>query len=240
MMEENQVANISEESTLEETDETSDSSTEETQDSEATEEQATEEQTPLHEHPRFKEVIGEKNELKEQVQALQNKLLEVTDRVTTNQQSKEDPYADLDQQSKAWLKQRDAQVEEIARRVATEERKKAEVEMQAVRNEYGKLAAQQFLDKHEDVKRGSEELTKIVEKAKAIGGNLEDAYKVVMFDKNVEKAVQGATKKRQEKIKEKIKANVETEGVGEGLKSQDKISFDDSFAKAEKDLNISY
>lgn len=218
-----------------------DSSLEETQLEEPTSEEGVEKEVPFHQHPRFKELVDQKNEAKQQADLLQQKLLELTDKALTRKEPSEDPYADLDGESKRWLKQRDVQVEEIARRVAAEERKKAEVEIQMVRNEYGKVAAQQFLSGHPDVNKGSDELRTIVNKAREIGGNLDDAYKIVMFEKNGEAAARRATQKKQQQIKEKLAANVETKGTSDkGLKPKGPEDFDSAFLEAEKELGILY
>jgi len=230
MTEENVVDNTETEATQTQEEEVSESSTDETQDEEATSEKATE-QVPFNEHPRFKELIDEKNELKDEVKQLRNQVFDAV----KPREVEQDPNTGKSLEEKAFYEDMDKRM----RKVAAEERKKAEVEIQAVRNEYGKLAANQFLNAHPDVSKGSEELKQVVRKAQEIGGNLEDAYKIVMFDSNAQREVEKERKSKQQKTKEKIAANVETKGLPAGaIKAKDDKSFEDTFNDAFKDVEM--
>ena len=224
MVEEKLVENTETQATETQDEETLDSSTDETQDEEATSEKATEE-VPFNEHPRFKELISEKNELKDEVKQLRNQVFDAV----KPKEDKTDQDAGKSLEEKAFYQDMDKRM----RKVAAEERSKAEVEIQAVRNEYGKLAANQFLNSHPDVKKGSEELKDVVRKAQEIGGNLEDAYKIVMFDSNAQREVEKVKQKKVLKTKEKVAANVETKSLPEGaIKARDDKSFEDTFNAA--------
>ena len=232
MSEEIKDDNIELESSPVQDEEVSDSSTEETeasQSEEATSTKATAD-GPFNEHPRFKELIEEKNEYREQLRQMQQQLLDVTRPKETEQ----DPYAGKTAEEVQFWQQ----VEKIAERKAAAERKKAESEIQAVRNEYGKIAANQFLSAHPDVPKGSQELKDIVKTAQELGGNLEAAYKVVMFDSNAQRKVEEVKKSQLKKTKEKMAANVETKSLPVGaIKAKDDLSFADTFNKAFADID---
>lgn len=233
MEEEQKVAKIEEDSTPVQDAEESESSTDEAQVEEATSEQATEKQTPFHEHPRWKEIQEEKLEWKERAQKLEEQYLELAKPKTPEA----DPYADVeDKQTKDWYKQRDERMKQIAKEAAAVERQKAEIEIKALRDAYGQIAAKDFLKDHPDVKKGSDDLKQIVQKAQAIGGNLEDAYKIVMYESNAQKAVEAATKKKTKQTQDKLAANVETKGVPPSLPPKDDKSFDEAFGDAWKEL----
>jgi len=218
------------ETSPEQDEESSSSSDEETQDEEATSEKATEE-VPFNEHPRFKQLIDEKNELKDEVKQLRNQVFDAV----KPKEVEQDPLAGKSPEEKEFWRN----VKEISRKEAMEVAKQKEAELQAIRNEYGKVAANQFLSSHPDVKKGSEELKQVVKKAQEIGGNLEDAYKIVMFDSNAQREVEKVKKVKQQKTKEKIAANVETKTLPPGaIKAKDDLSFEETFNDVFKQAEV--
>ena len=230
MFEEEKDENIVEDTSLEQDEETSDSSTEETQNEEATSEKATE-KVPFNEHPRFKELINEKNELKDEVKQLRNQVFDAV----KPKEAEQDPNAGKSLEEKAFYEDMDVRT----KRIVDNAIKKAEEKVQVVYDAYGKIAAERFLDKHPDIKKGSQELKDIVKKAQQIGGNLEDAYKIEMFDSNAQREVEKVKKVKQAKTKEKIAANVETRNLPpQAIKAKDDLSFADTFDKTWKDSDI--
>jgi len=243
MPEEIQEANTEQETSPVPDEEIVDSSTTEIQDEEATSQKATEE--PFHEHPRFRQLIDEKNELKQEVQQLRQHVLDSS----KPKEPQEDPYEQFaDEEQKRLAKQWDKHITEVARKAAAEERKLAEGELDVYRRMVGGVIAKDFIKSHDDVKKGSPEMVEITKKAQIyarsgmdLGDALEDAYKVVMSEQHVQNAAEKAQKKQQQKTKEKIAANVETSGV-----SQDKLSgsepatLEDAFKKAEKEMGITF
>lgn len=204
---------------------------------------------PFHEHPRFKELITEKNELKEFNQKLQNQLLEITKAPAMSfQQKVEDKLysANTPEEREFWQT-----VERVAEskieRVRQEERNRYEGEMKSLQSMVGRTLANDFMKNHPDVEKGSPEMEKIVVKAHKMAQTgaidlheaLEDSYRAVMFDRVQEKAVAKHKEQIKVKTKEKEKANVETSTVPANSPVVRKFQdFDAAFDKTAKDLGI--
>ncbi len=245
-MSEEEINENEESLTSEETDEDEASSPQD-QGGEATPEQATGE--PFHTHPRFQELIQERNELKQTTQQLQQQLIDLTGRVTPQQQqqvAEQKLYeANTPEEKQFW-----AQVEKIADAKATKARAEAEARYQQEIAGYQKMVstviADRFLEKHSDVGKGSAEMAQIVKKAqkdaslgKDLVESLEDAYRVVMFDRKAQMEVDKAVKSNQTKTKQKLAANVEKKGIPQnsGLPPGND-SLEDAFSKAWKECGL--
>lgn len=227
----------------------SESSAEETTETESSTEVVEVKETPFHEHPRFKELISEKNELKEANAKLQNQLFEVMKTPSTMAAKVEDKIynANTPEEREFWQT-----VERVAEnkieRVRSEERNRYEGEMKNLQNMVGRTLANDFIKNHPDVEKGSPEMERIVSKAyrmAASGGDLsealEDSYRSVMFDTVKEKAVKAHQEKTKEKAKEKQKANVETTSVPKNSPVSKKFGdFDAAFDKTAKELGVSF
>jgi len=227
------------------------STSEEEQLEEATSEQAVEkeESTPFHEHPRFKELVTEKNELKEENKRLQQQMFEVINRSSSDNKQviEQQLYEARTPEEKAFWQQ----VEKIADSKATKARDEAEKrytqEIGGYQRMVGNIIADRFLEKHPDVKKGSPEMERIVQKAqkeasfgKDILESLDDSYKVVMFEKSAEIAVANEKKQRSLKLKEKEKANVEISEVSSKLPLKKDASMEEVFDDTAKSLGISW
>lgn len=188
------------------------SSTVENQSEEATSQKATE--VPFNEHPRFKELISEKNELKVQLgQALEALKSTRQPNETQNQQIEQKIYeATTPDEKRFW-----ETVEKIAEAKADSKIKEKESifksEINSVYQAYGKLAANEFLRNHPDVQKGSKELEDIWKYATKNNVDPDDAYKIVMFDRNASLAVEKEKKKSEDLNKQKKAANVETKTI---------------------------
>lgn len=248
-MEDKELTQQAESSPVTDEQQPSESSTEETQPSEATEQEAVE-QTPLHEHPRFKEVIQEKNEYKQQAAELQQKLVEITSRITTPKDPEADPYAGLTPEEKNFYRNLDdrtqKQVDRAVQKAREEERKNYESQLGSIYKAYGELAANEFLRSHPDLKRGSPEMEDIRKEAFAISKNptiedLDRAYKIVMFGKQQQLAAEKEKQKQKQMNQAKAKANLEQKSVPPNvLTKEDFTSVEDAFKKAETDLDFKW
>jgi hypothetical protein len=191
------------------------SSPSEPQDEEATsEEEATEKEVPFDEHPRWKEVQTAKHEA-ERAAAEAKAQAEYYKGLAEGSKPvpiPEAPEGSTPEEREFWKKVED-KAKKVADKVRQEERERFETELKTVRNEYGKIAANQFLKDHPDISRGSKELEDIVRKASQSGLPLDDAYRIVMFDKAQETAVEKSKREKQELNKKKLAANVETKTV---------------------------
>lgn len=232
MPEEEQDDNIQEDPSLLEDDELEDSST-----SEDDVEQEEEKQPPFHEHPRWKERDEELRRERQRSDELQRQLLELTrpkQEVRQEEQLGETPEA-----REFW-----SQVKKLAKQEAETARKQAqevyEAELKAIRQEYGKMAANSFLKEHPDLKPGSPELNQIVHKAQTHNLDLNDAYKLIMFDKKESDRAVAKVNKKKQIAKEKLAANVETKSVPQSSFANNKNSdIEADFDKAWKDLGLS-
>lgn len=221
MLEETLDANVElEPSTTQDANPESDSSTEEPQTEEATSQQASEKDLPFHEHPAWKSFQDRKDKEvqkeRERSDRLEQQLLELTNKALTPQQKEEVEQkiytAETPEEREFWQK-----VEQVAesRAKATEKRIRQEFEAKekALLNQYGQMAAKQFLEEHPDIKKGSDELREIVKIASSRNLDLDEAYKIAMFDKNVQLAADKERKKQVQKKQEKLAANVETKSL---------------------------
>lgn len=205
-------------------------------------------ETPFHEHPRFKELISEKNELKETNAKLQNQLLELVKTPQTVQAKVEEKiYTANTLEEKEFWQTQEKLIESKIAKAREEERSRYESEIKGLHQAVGRTVAQDFLKNHTDVEKGSPEMERIVTKAYKMASTgafelqdaLEDSYRSVMFEKIGEKAVKVHQEKTKEKTREKVKANVEQTTLSPNSpvikKYQD---FDAAFDKTAKDLGI--
>jgi len=229
------------ESSTTEDEEVESSTTEETQVEEATSEQATEKEPPFHEHPAWKDFQSRKDaeasRERERADRLERQLIESTKPRPTP----DDPYAGLTDEEKRWYQQDDKRVARIAERISAGREEKLRQEFQAekqvIYSEFGKLAANQFLEKNSDIKQGSPELEAIISEARESKVSLEKAKRIVMYDKQGNLAVEKVKKAKERKLKEKQEANLETSTVNDkGLPAKDDESVDATMAKQEKAL----
>ena len=197
------------------TDVNQDSSTEKSNQSEdATSSKATE--TPFNEHPRFKEIIAEKNEYKQRAHDLEAKLYESMNRTVTPQVQadiQEQLYQANTPEEKHFWQTVEKVADKIADKKLAVKEKEYRQEISGLYQQYGQLSANEFLKSHDDIKRGSDELKEIVTIASKRGLDLDEAYKIVMFDKNVQRAAEGRKEKEQSKMHQKVAANVETKST---------------------------
>jgi hypothetical protein len=188
-----------------------DPSSAETQDKEATLTKATEpKEPPFNEHPRWKELQEERRELREQNQKLQEQLVQIVNNSKPTQSQIEEKISEANtpEEREFWQK-----VEKIADSKSEAKIRNLvenfEREKKVIYDTYGQLASKEFLKEHPNVKKGSEELKEIVNKARVNNLDLEDAYKIVMFDREKEAAAEGAKREKQQQNQKKLAANVE-------------------------------
>jgi hypothetical protein len=180
---------------------------------------------PFHQRPEFIE-FKERQEakLKQDYDARMAQVNDRADRLerellerTRPQKDEADPYAHLDEETRKWYKQDEERVRRIADKVAGEREQKLRVEFdsekKALFNEYGKMAAKEFLKENPEIKPGSEELQQIVNYARTKGLDLDEARKIVMFDKLKDAVRQKDDEKKRTEIKAKQAANVETKTI---------------------------
>lgn len=222
-------------------DEEAESSTEETQVEEATSQEATEK--PFNEHPRFQELISEKNELKDQNKALQQQMFQLINKAP--QENKEAIQEKLYDANTPEEKAFWAQVEKIADAKASKARSDAEKVYQhelAKRDQMiGGVIAKDFLKAHPEVKKSSEEMKEITQKAQIYAASgmsletaLEDAYTVVMSPKLAQMAVEKEKQRGVKRKQDKLAANVETKSV-QTLPDNKVVSIEDAFDAAVKE-----
>jgi len=176
---------------------------------EATSEQAVQEkETPFHEHPRWKEIQEEKEYYKQQLAALINKPNVIPQQPVVEK----DRYAGMTAEEKAFYQAQDERARQIAREVAAEEKAGVLKELNETRQILATVAYERFQSKHPDVLPNSQE-ERTIATLYSKGYNLEDAYKVAMFDKVQQDKAQQAKAKQTQVVKQKLAANVETSTI---------------------------
>lgn len=165
-------------------------------------------EVPFHEHPRFKEVIDEKNYWKEMAM----KLVPVAEQLQKPKVDEPDPYANLSLEEKEFWRKVESVAEKKAMRIADEKTKQFSLEQQVVRQQLAQIAYQKFKETHPDVKAGSPEENAIAVKVRQ-GYSLDDAYQVVMGPKMLEKYKRESETRKQQKTQQKVAANLESSGL---------------------------
>ena len=230
---ENQDANIEQESSPVQTDENAESSTESgdqtTQPAEGTAQKPVEKGIPFHEHPRWQQLIQERDKTREELQKTQQELQYIKGVVETQKPTVtlDDPYAHItDPETKRWYQDQDKRMRTIAQQEKSDLEKKLrsefEQEKRVLYQQFGKVEANEFLKSHPDLKRDSDELKAIVKKAQVYTQSgmdyseaLNDAYRTVMFDKAQENKVDELKKQNQLKTQQKVQANLEIQQVSQ-------------------------
>lgn len=243
-------------------DATQESSPEETQTAEATAQQAAE-NAPFHEHPAWisfrdrkesevQDLKNQLNEVKQQAGLSQKQVLDVLQNAISGKGQDEGPLANADQQTKEWAERfLKPVVNSIVKPEIDRAKKEASEpllnEVKMYRDMVGSVIADSFLSSHPDVKKGSPEMGRIVQKAqqeaaygKDIRKALDDAYKVEMFDSNAQSAVEKVKQQQQVKNKQKQAANLETQSIPKNqLPAQPNMGKEisaDEFASVAKEL----
>jgi len=103
-------------------------------------------------------------------------------------------------------------------------------QLEAQQRVIGNLLSRDFRRTHPDVKANSNEEYQISQKIQA-GYDPDDAYKVVMFERQGQNATQKAQQSVKQKLQTKKKANVETSSVQQGGLPPPKESFRESLER---------
>lgn len=202
------------------------STTEETQDEEATSEKAPEKEPPFHEHPRWQEVQEQRKQAEDSAAKAkaEAEYYRGLAEASKPKENEPDPYAGMDAETKAFWENVDKRAEAKALSIVDKARKEAteplRQQLQASNKLLGNVIAKDFLKEHPELSKESPEMKLITKKAesevrfgKDINDALDDAYRVVMFDKVGQMAAEKEKKKTQSQTKKKLAANVETKTV---------------------------
>jgi hypothetical protein len=188
-------------------------------------------EVPFNEHPRFKELIEERNYLR--ALAARNNAPQ-----PVSIQAEADPYTGMDAETKAFFQQVDKRAEQIAKKIVGEKEMAFKQELDKTHQILATVSYERFQAKHPDVAPDSQEEMAIAT-LYSKGYSLEDAYKVAMFDKMQNQKVQQAQVKQKQTVQQKVAANVETSTIpaSSGLPQTKKKSIrefvEEQFAKGQ-------
>jgi len=178
-------------------------------------------ETPLHEHPRFKEVVDEKNWYKQQLE-------QQMARQQQPQAPPQDPFAGMTPEEKVFWQNVDARAETKAKQILQTQ---VNPQLQAGIQEVARLRVEQFRRDHPDIKADSVEETAIAEKIRT-GYLPEDAYRAVMWDTKVGEKRESSQAEQQKRLAEKRQANVvSSQSVSQQAVTPTKEKFDDAVAR---------
>lgn len=179
-------------------------------------------EVPFHEHPRWKELMEEREYYKQQLAAAINRPVVAT----TPQAVEQDPYAGMTPEEKAFYQRIEQIAEKKAQKIAAEKEELVRREINENRQIMATIAYERFQAKHPDVIPNSLEETQIAQLYQR-GYSLEDAYKVAMFDKVQQQKVAAAKTVQTQKVQAKAAANVETSTIAanSGLPPQKKLNM---------------
>jgi hypothetical protein len=169
----------------------------------------TPEQVPFNEHPRFKELIEERNWYRQQLERQQVQ--------PQQQQPTTDEFAGMTPEEERFWRAVDARAEKKA------EQKFRQVNpmLDAGIRELTNMKVQQFRDTHKDIKPDSPEELRIAQKIN-MGYLPEDAYRAVMWDRKSADAEKQANSQIKQKMEAKKQANVEQSSIPSGVNSHTK------------------
>lgn len=163
------------------------------------------EPTPLHEHPRFKEVIEEKNYWRQQAETLARPKQEP-------QQQQQQQVMGATPEEREFYRQRQEESRRIAREEFEKANQKTQAQIQAAQQEFARIKVGEFRRSHPDIKQDSQEESEIARKIN-IGYSPDDAYWSVMGPKGIKNVQQKAVKQVKQQLQVKKKANSITTGV---------------------------
>ena len=188
---------------------------------EVTQEQETQQEESRVPYSRLKEVVDEKNWLKQQLE------LQLQQRQTQQQfqQPTQDPYANMTaEEEKFWRL-----VDDRARKVANQELQQVRPVIDAGRMELAQMKVAQFRNSHPDIKSNSQEEIQIAERIQS-GYTPDDAYWSVMGPRGAKVAEKQGEQKFKQQIQAKKQANVESKAsIPVQSQPQPKKSFRDEF-----------
>lgn len=199
-----------------------------------------EQKPPFNEHPDWKKFQERKErevqESQERANRLERQLFELTNRLT--QPKVEDPDEGMSAEERAFFEKMDKRAELRARKVIEEMAPQFRSELKETREVVAALTYEKFLNKYPDVAPGSQEEGQIAQLFQR-GYSLDDAYKVVFFDKARQKEVQQVKTNQIQKQQIKQAANLETSGVATGgLPTKTKLSVREFAAQKAKELGL--
>jgi len=187
----------------------------------------TPEQVPFNEHPRFKELIEERNWYRQQLerQQVQPQL----------QQPTTDPFQGMNPEEERFWRAVDARAE----RIAEQKFQKVTPMLDAGIREITNQKVSEFRRDHPDIKAESPEEVLIARKINS-GYLPEDAYRAVMWDKKVAQAEKQANNNVKQKIETKKQANVEQRSIPQGgtAPTKSKLTLRQQIEQHAKDLEF--
>ena len=193
--------------------------------------QQVEPEKPFNEHPRFREIIEERNHWRDvAMRAVQTP--------QPTQSAPDDPYANMTPEERVFYQKLDERAEKLVERKLAQVAPQFEQRIRDTQEAVVALSYERFQQLHPDVKSGSSEENAIAEKVQ-MGYPLEDAYKLVMFDK-IRTDKQNQVKTAQTvKTQQKLAANVETQTIPTmSVKTKEKLSFRDMLKKQMDEANF--
>lgn len=187
-------------------------------------------EVPFHEHPRFKEVIDEKNWYKQQ---LEQQLAQQQQPVQQTQ-TPQNPYQGMTPEEERFMRFRDDQTKKIVQG----EMRKVNPMLQAGLQEIASMKVEQFRRDHPDIKPNSPDEVEIANKIK-MGYNPNDAYWSVKGPKGVQQAEATAQKKAQQRLQQKRQANVESSpGVSATSQPKPDETIQETFLREAKERGV--
>jgi hypothetical protein len=166
-----------------------------------------EQNVPFNQHPRFQELIEERNYYREQLSNL------IQQRQQQPQQPQQAPQeiGNTPEEREFWRMQRQIAREE-AMKVASEKEKEISNSIAILTQEITSTRLQDFRNRHPDIKPNSPEERAIAEKV-AQRIPLEDAYRIVMYDKKIAEAGKQGVQQSKQQMEAKKQANVEQNSI---------------------------
>ena len=185
------------------------------------------EELPFNEHPRFKQLIEDRNYERQRAERLEQNLQQIVNKLSQPQVAPQvDQYANLTADERLFYENLDKRTQRIVDEKIGREREVFANEIQEAKQTTAALIYKDFLARHPDIQSNSQEENQIAQKVR-MGYQLDDAYEVVMGPvkrQNLEREITEKYKKQQQdKTQQKIRANQETSTIPSGSPIQPKV-----------------
>jgi hypothetical protein len=194
-----------------------------------TEPQAEEQRVP---YDRFKEVNDERAFWRDRYQ---QDIVQRQQQAPQPQAPQADPYAGKSPEERAFWEEVDRRAEERAKRIVNEQ---ITPQLEAAKLEFARQRISEFHKEHPEIKPGSPEEQMIVEKVRQ-GYVLDDAYKVVMYEKKLAEKQVASEQQQKQRLEAKKQANVVSpQSVSSQAIPTPKINWEEDFTqRMNKDWN---
>ena len=177
-----------------------------------------EQEVPFHQHPRFKELVEDRNTAREDAKRANAQLMEIVNKLQQPQAPKADEYANLTPEERVFYESLDKRIQSKVQDLVGKKEAEFKHEILQTKATQAAMMYDRFLKDHPDVKSKSPEEDAIAEKFRQ-GYSLDDSYKLVMGPSREQQLMMELDKlkreRQQQTVKKKVAASQDTGSVSQ-------------------------